>query len=270
MRRALFSGAFLFVEGESDERLFRRFVVASSSQLIIAFSRANAIEACRILHESGFDGVIGIVDSDFDFLDDVHPPAPNIFYTDCHDIECLMLRSSAFETVLSQYVSNDKISTWIASNGPDIRNHLLQGSMVMGSLLRHSNAAKLNLTFNSMEVKEFIDINTLAIDRTEYVRHIKNKSGRHDIADIMLLEAIDCILGKGPEHWYVTCGHHYVLILGYALRKALGTCDALDVTPERIEQSLRLAYSFDEFRGTALYADIKAWQVSHSPFIIFP
>lgn len=65
MRRSLFRGAFLFVEGDSDRRLYGMFVDQKSCQLIISFNRANVIDATAILKNDAFSGALGIIDSDF-------------------------------------------------------------------------------------------------------------------------------------------------------------------------------------------------------------
>ena len=65
MRRSVWKIAFLFVEGESDERLYSIFVGSSTCQIVVSHGRANLIEACEILNADGFKGFLGIIDADF-------------------------------------------------------------------------------------------------------------------------------------------------------------------------------------------------------------
>src|SRR5208337_3325028 len=60
---------------------------------------------------------------------------------------------------------------------------------------------------------------------------------------------------------HLLAGHHEII--------GLGTWKALDVTPERLEQGLRLAYLEDDFSQTRIFGQIRQWEASHMPFRIF-
>jgi ERCC4-type nuclease len=47
--RSQFSGAFLIVEGDTDKRIYGRFIMAETCRLEVAHSRENAIAAAFIV-----------------------------------------------------------------------------------------------------------------------------------------------------------------------------------------------------------------------------
>jgi len=144
MRRIKFDGSFLFVEGDSDDRLYGIFLHRGECQIIICYTRGNVVDVCLILNEAKFDGVAGIIDSDFDKLDGKIPPVGSVFQTDLHDAECMMLNSPAFEKLVQQYASREKMAEWESTHGTDLRGYILVRAAPVGALLRHSNADKLN------------------------------------------------------------------------------------------------------------------------------
>src|SRR5437016_2205089 len=147
MRRSVFKGAFLFVEGDSDERLYGIFTNHEKCQIIICHGRANSFDACRNLREAGTLGILAIADADFEHLEGRNPPVDCVLFTDWHDAECMMLRGSAFERVVSQFISREKFATWSEDHGSDVRQYLLNQSVSVGYLLWHSIAGGLGLDF---------------------------------------------------------------------------------------------------------------------------
>lgn len=268
MRRSVFKGAFLFVEGESDERLYGIFVDCQKCHIIICHGRENLFQACRILENDAFSGALGIADADFEHLDGRRPPYANILFTDWHDGECMMLRGAAFDRVISQFVSSDKFDAWLDSYGIDARCHLLAQSAPVGFLLWHSLVNHLHLSFDNLEVKEYLDRNSLTLNVNNLVQHVKNKSGRHDLAQESLIRGIEERRQPKVDLWQVVRGHDYVDSLGYALRYAWGNASAQEVAFERLEQCLRLAFPAAEFAETLLFEGIKLWEKDHLPFCI--
>lgn len=271
MRRALFKGTLLYVEGESDERLFGMFVNHDQCQIIIAHTRSNVIEACRILETAGFPGAIGIVDADFEHIEGKVGNLRTVFSTDVHDIECLMLLSTAFDRLLFQFVSHEKLKTWQTTYKRDIRTHLAQMAACIGCFLWHSlrSVPELKLTFEGLDPGQFVDSKSLEINLHQLVTHVKNKSLRQDLVNAELLAGIEARLPTPSDLWQVVRGHDFIDILSFALRKTIGSWPSLDVRRERLEQSLRLAYSKEHFTSTQLFSKLQAWVAINPPFVIF-
>jgi hypothetical protein len=58
------------------------------------------------------------------------------------------------------------------------------------------------------------------------------------------------------------------LLAGGRATHALASWSAVEVSRERLEQSLRLAYPAEEFAGTELFKSITIWQKANPPFVI--
>jgi len=269
MRRALFAGAFIYAEGTSDAKLYGKFTEPNRCQIIIAHNRDNVVEACRILEADNFAGAIGIIDADFNHLEEKTSGLSSVFQTDMHDGECFMLSTCAFDKLLSEFASQDKLKAWQQSYSADVRSHLLQQAIIIGGLLWHSNQSGLNLCFKELEAKEYVDDGDLKVDVQKFVKHVKNKSQRHDLSDEQLVAGLQQRIKASDKNWQIVRGHDVIDLLCFAFRKTLGSWKAQDGTREHIERGLRLAYEEDDFSQTQLFVQIRGWEAAHAPFRVF-
>ena len=76
----------------------------------------------EILNNRGFQDKIGILDKDFLDIYASIPNIDNIFFTDCHDLEVMMISSKAFDNVLRIFVTTDKIEDFEKKVNKKIRD----------------------------------------------------------------------------------------------------------------------------------------------------
>lgn len=268
MTRASHEGAFLIVEGDTDARFYKRIVDSGTCGITIAHSKENAVQIVTILQADNFAGFLAIVDADFDVLDGKVFDSSNIFLTDTHDHETMILKSPALEKLLLEMGAEDKLGKLIKGRGKEFREALLEEGLHLGYLrwisLRHGHA----LTFEGLKYHRFIDITTLTTDRSKLIKTIKDHSQRPQVSDQELQLQIEAIRDESHDKWHVCCGHDLIGILSLGLRKAIGTWNSKDVEPEKLEMNLRLAYESAWFFNTGLYASIKAWEGNNGSFQI--
>jgi Protein of unknown function (DUF4435) len=126
--------SFLIVEGETDKKVYGWFVDKNACEVIIAYSKATAIEVLSLLAKDAFPGVLAIVDADFDVLERRFPASQNLLFTDVHDLETMMINSPAFDKILAEYGSEDKIATFVRSAGKPVRMMLAESGLSIGYL----------------------------------------------------------------------------------------------------------------------------------------
>jgi Protein of unknown function (DUF4435) len=269
-RRETFFGTFLLVEGSSDKVLYERFVDKSECELISYMGRQPsskfwAIKVLKTLEKDNFHGVIAIVDADFDHLGVLTYSSPNLFRTDTHDLETMLLNSPALDKVVAEFGSEEKVARF----GKDIRAVLLEGGTSIGYLRWVSQLDELNLTFNGIGFSKFISEQTLEIDQLKLIAEVKNKSQALALDSKVLQQRLLDQQSGAHDHWQVCCGHDLVEILSFGLRKAIGSAKAADVEPNVLERSLRLAYEMAYFCKTQIYLSIRSWENSNQTFKVF-
>lgn len=255
--------AYLLVEGDTDRRLFEKFVDRSRCDLEVCLNRSFALAVLAELAETRTPGVLAVVDADFDRLGHVVRPA-NVVWTDTHDVETLLLRSQALDDVLREHGSDEKCDRFAEKHGP-IREALARAGLSLGYLRWHSLLTNLALRFEGADVSKFVD-DGLASDAHKVCQHVGARSTPPSHRPEVLRAAIDALQEPWHDPWQVCCGHDLVEVLSLALRKTLGSRPAADVKAEALETDLRLAFDRRRFEETQLCQDVCAWQAANAPF----
>ena len=264
MRRSSHQGTFLIVEGGSDAKLYRQLIDVNHCELVIAGNRNMAISVLTILQNPLVLGVIAIVDKDFDELNGTLPGIPNLFFTDTHDLETMLLRSPALEKLISEFSSEEKLKKF----GNDVRDVILASSCAIGYLLWVSLNDSLNLKFEGINFSAFIDKETLEINESMLIKEVKNKSQMPNLDVNDFQQRLKQKKDFSHDRWQVCRGHDFINILSVGLRKAIGSHNPNEVTVEILERSLRLAHEQTHFQTTELYAAIGVWEKHHHPYRI--
>jgi hypothetical protein len=270
--RETYSGTFILVEGSSDKVFYERFIDKSSCHLEITAGKPSskqcAIEILEILEKSNFQGVLAIVDADFDYLQNTTVTSPNLLRTDTHDLETMLIKSPAFDKVIVMFGSEEKIIKF----GRDLRTVLLESGTIVGYLRWVSQSDGLNLKFEGIEFKNFINNQTIQISEIELIKEVKNKSKAYSLDNEDLQKRLTNKKNSSHNPWQVCCGHDLVEILSIALRKAIGSNRDIDVKANSddrkntLENFLLLAYEENYFHQTQLYLEIRKWETNNQPF----
>ncbi len=264
MRRTTHKGVFLIVEGSSDAKFYGQIIDKEQCQILPpAEGRDIAIEALRILQQDSASDVVAIVDKDFDELNGLLPDIPNLFFTDTHDLETMLLRSPALEKLIVEFGSEEKLEKF----SKDVREALLVAGCTIGYLRWISLKDSLHLKFEGISFSDFID-KDLKINELLLIKEVKNKSLRPNLDVNDLQQRLKQQKDASHDRWQLCCGHDFMSILSIGLRKAIGSQNPNVVTVEILERSLRLAYEQVYFHATELYVTIGNWEKDHPPYRI--
>ena len=259
MKRALFVGAFLVVEGVTDKLVYGLVLDHEGCMFEIAHGRDNVLGAIRILNADSFSGVLGIIDADFANITGEEIPEDNILQTDLHDLECMMLNSPAFDRMLEEFGSDNRVAAFEATN-PAIARQLATNAVPLGCLRLISIQQGLKLKFEGLTFSRFVERSKLQIDSTEMIREVVNNSQKYRLDQTELREQVVIEAQKGHECWQISCGHDIVEILSFAFRKTFSGKSGGEVAAESLERCLRLAYDATYFKETNLYQAMNDWE----------
>lgn len=263
--RQVITSTFLIVEGDIDSRIYKRFIGENDCQTQVAYNKDYAIKALKMLQDDNIAGVLAIIDADFDKLENKDYKNTSLFLTDLHDIECVIISSSALEKILSEFGSEPKLKTI----KKDVCEWLFELGSSIGYLRWISLAENLNLKFEELDFGKFIKKEDLTFDLDLLVTTVKNKSHRQDINSEKIVEKINKLISQNHDKRQICCGKDLIEILSIGLQKVLGTNNSNKVTSEILARDLRLAYEFEYFISTNLYQDVKKWESHNPPFKVF-
>ncbi len=268
LKRSAFSGTFLLVEGTSDKKFYGNLIDCEKCQIVTVSgkpsSKFRVIQVLEILEKSNFQGVLAIIDADFDNIQTPPHKSFNLLRTDTHDLETMLLKSLGLEKVLREFGSEEKITKF----NREIRQVLINAGLPIGYLRWISQLENLNLTFNKIKFTKFINDKTLKIDELVLIKTVKDKSQNFSLSHQDIQQKIISKRNMDYDSWQICCGHDLVEILSISLRKTIGTNKTSDIEPNKLEISLRIAYEKNYFCQTQLYLKICTWEKNNPLFKI--
>lgn len=265
------SKCFIIVEGTTDLRLYSKFISSQNCEILIADSKQNVkacIEACN---REGVPGVIGIVDADFNRLEESNTSIPNLFVTDEHDLECMLVHSLAYEKIIIEYANSNKYARFEGRMQKSVELILLENAARIGYLRWYSLKENLGLRFSDLDFSTFVDSNTLEIDLKQLIKQVllfSKKLNLLKVEDICL--GIEQLEQTATELWQVCCGHDLIELFNIGLSSIFGEYNAKALFPGQLEGSFRLAYSESDFGATKLYHNLIRWEQLNIQYHIFP
>lgn len=266
MTRELFPGTILIIEGDTDFRVYIRFVDDFHCKLIPSHGKDNAFESLALLEKDNFKGILVIVDADFWRLNGIKLSSKNMLITDAHDLETMILYSEALEKVLSELESSKKVNRLRKS----IRDILLECALPIGYLRWISSPTKENLSldFKELRFKKFLDKKKLIVDITKLIKEVKNKARNYSLDEKDAELKIQNLMESGYDPWQVCSGGDMIQILTVGLKNNFGSRKARTIDSELVSSILRIAYEHAHFRSTKLYESIKGWEKANPKFKI--
>ncbi|QGG46943.1 DUF4435 domain-containing protein [Heliorestis convoluta] len=268
MLRSLHKGAaFLLVEGLSDARLYGKFMDKQQCQIIVGENKQNILGALTGLEDQNVAGYLAIVDLDYDFHHVNRDSKNNLIYTDSHDLETMLLASTALQNLLIEYGDEKKISLLEKKRNQSIDKIIVEAAATVGYLRWCSLEKKLAYRFENLDFSSFICETNLEVDEDKMIQQvIKNSKKPVKIESETLEEWLKEYKAKNYDPWCICCGHDAVRILLIGLLKNFGAYNAKKLTLNALEGSLRLAYTFDDFMDSTLYISILTWESHNKPY----
>jgi len=267
MVRTLHIGTIMLVEGDTDLRLYSRFVASSSCYPIPAHGKYNAIHALGLLEADRFPGVLAVVDSDFWRLHGIVPPSANILTTDTHDLETTLFASEALDKVLTELGSPSKLKRL----GRPLREVVLRKTMPLGVLRWVSSPQmdNLGLNFKDLSIPAFADPVTLQINLDKMLTAVAANSPGTPIDRANVKARITSLLANASlDPLQVCCGHDLVQMLHLSLTRNCGARQCTTLTEPMLDSILRMAYEREEFLRSQLCESIRQWERGHPPYVV--
>ena len=264
LTRAHHSGSFLVVEGQDDRLFMESFTDPDICRIFVARGKQEVCDAIAVLDRIGFCGALGIVDSDFDRLQNGSPLSGNIICYDYHDLETMLVHSPALDRVLVEFGSHGKI----ARRGGSVLSLLSERALAIGYLRIYSHARDLGLKFDGVSFSNWIDRSSFDWSFGSLMQAVANNSAGQSLDADELREVVASFEASRHDIREVCVGSDLVAVLALGLRSAFGTNNAGVVSEDVLRRSLRLAFSIDMLIHSQFGRDIQAWERNCTPFRI--
>lgn len=261
MQRQVHPGAFLLLEGRDDVRFWRPRCYGHC-ELLDGEGKQNVAGALQRLDEQGFQGALGLVDSDYDTFMSSKPLSVNLVATDAHDLECVLCRSKALDAVLAEHGDASKIRRFEDRAGTDVRQALLDRALVFGRVRLAATLWRDAEAIRQVHVPRFVDETHWRVAADDLLTIVANASARDRQT---WQDRTDELLHEDP--WFVVRGHDMLEILRIGLRRVLGDLPVKDGV-RAIASGLRLAMARECLEATGLWEGIRAWEGRNPSFSV--
>nr|VFK50361.1 MAG: Protein of unknown function (DUF4435) [Candidatus Kentron sp. TUN]VFK51530.1 MAG: Protein of unknown function (DUF4435) [Candidatus Kentron sp. TUN]VFK55992.1 MAG: Protein of unknown function (DUF4435) [Candidatus Kentron sp. TUN] len=262
---------WVIVEGIPDQRLFSNLIDGNQVEVYFSYSGLNGVlEIVSELSEET-NHILGIRDADFLHLEGKTEIPENIFLTDYHDIEMMMIScDEVYRGVESQHLTRKKEDEDSAGHGKFVFPHkalssrkiILNAISFMGGLRWINNTENLGLNFDDLGLGKFYDWNVHenipVIQEDKYLNMIMQRSdskkGRVSREEINLKR-------KNMSDLLNLCNGHdflkvFAISASHSSKKGMNEDD--------IGKAFGSAYRFEDFQKTNLYKKLQEWSNSRS------
>lgn len=243
------------VEGEDDIGLYGKFL---NENLMFFYPTGNCIYILPIIDGlSTFSNrLIGIKDADFDHLRGVSYAEPNLFLTDCHDCETMMLKTAAVEDLIYEY-THQRL--------PNIVNDVFK-ALEWYSYLQYYNTVKIvavnndGIRFKGLNMDKIyngIDVISCSACLNSVREHGNNSAlsyfpSEEELQTFRNQNSITDFYNLHRGHDVMHC--MAIVIRRNAFHKKIGNSD--------VARALRISYQFEDFQSTILYRKLDAWMTN--------
>jgi hypothetical protein len=249
----------LVVEGKSDIRLFRSLFNQEKIKIESIDGKKQLIKSMQDFIESYRNKVLSICDADFDHIESMEDERllSDIYLTDFHDAEVMMLKSNSLNSFIDEYSQSDKL-LYLKNN---LLNKAFNASKTLG-LLRYINFKKdMKINFKKLNFSQFLVINPLTIDiniNLEILIDILiSRSPKFASTKEDLFNYYNEYIKNDYDDCQINCGHDLTNIISYIFRQKEFSIETnMDVN--KVESALRLSYQQHYFKETKLYKNINS------------
>jgi len=259
--------SFLIVEGSTEEELYGGTIVDRKRCAVYnAGNKPKAKKLLITLEEAQLKGMLVIVDADYERLKGVSNPGQNLFLTDTHDLETMLLKSEALVKVLWKLQFRNDVDE-LAEN---LRKLLLTCGKIIGYLRWVGSATEPSFIFTHFSISDclFFQEDDIVINETLLFERMKIHPRNSSMQEQVIKQAIIGLQRDTDDLWQVCRGHDLTELLTVWCNKKLS--QASQVKSKKIEEYLRDLYTYSDFQATKLYTAIREWEDRNKPFRVLP
>lgn len=250
------SKVWVIVEGETDQKLFTKLVDGDYVEVEISHGGLSSLLDIVSVLLKETNRILGVRDADFLHLEGEKETSRNIFLTDFHDVELMIIScDNAYRSVVAEYLNreNDPLS---------LREKILKSNAFIGGLRWINDTDCLELNFHGLGFGNFYNGKTVVLDEEKCLRVVLERSPNKK--KVISKEEILLKIKKVSDFLNLCTGHDF--------QKAFALCvnsnSKKRISDVDIGKAFRLAYGFEDFKKSNLYRQLKEWS-GHQSFPLF-
>ncbi|MCG7517915.1 DUF4435 domain-containing protein [Vibrio harveyi] len=273
-----FNGYNLLVEGAKDQKLYGKFISKDATRIISTDGKYKMRSAWEKLDERGITNKFAIRDADFIRVRDkyISDYDKDIFLTDRHDSECMIIDSPCFDIFLETILTEEQHGK-VKQAYPDLKSILEEQIYNLGCLKLANKIDSLGLVFKpkqssgkNIDFTKFIDTKSMLFkSNKDLINAVINYSiNKVEKGTIKSLDDIETSLNKVIDLELplseIVHGHDFAELIYILLRKKFKFNLNLINNSDNVETLLTMSYDTKFFEQTNLYLELKRFSDERS------
>lgn len=255
----------VLVEGIDDVKVYERFFARNKAGVYQTYGCAKLVKLVDELNRRHLENFfIGIKDADYDVLNHVSYPYPNLFLTDKHDLETMMVSEEALEDIMKEYLRYEDMRR--DRKGLKVQSFLQEAARRLRflSFFRwYNEMSGCKLSFGKLRLSTMMQEEP-RLDYACCIRFVTRLNpDASSIPTVRMLADFEKSHSRNMDVFHLLRGHDLCEMVSLLLKSHPYAYARSNVSTDKIEASLRLAYSGERFRQTQLYQSIASWLESH-------
>jgi hypothetical protein len=241
----------IVVEGTDDESLYFKFFNTTNTRFKPTY---GCLHYEYILGEldSLSNKFIILRDADFDHLNNKEYVYQNLFLTDTHDLETMMINDTVMRNICIEYLK-EEIPNFIQT----IYSHLAPLSYIKW----YNNKHNIRLNFGVLKIPSIYSCVDICI--SDWLNKIYSYTENNTVAQIQEADIVQYQINNPCDnHLLLINGHDLCDYISIWLRKENLSCT--NVNKKKIAQYLMTNYSVEDFKTTEMYRKINSWGERYS------
>lgn len=238
------------VEGSDDKKLYGRLFKKETVQVYPFGGCDNYKLLLTTLNKRFRHQLMVIKDADFEHVIGYEYQFPNLFRTDTHDAEIMMMTDDFYAALKAEFLDGDDDKL---SEMKIVHDELLPLSWF--KLTCKDMARKVD--FGTFKVFKFYQGDG-PVDIGKCTKVLRQKP-ENVAANIPSISDIDVIKTKYEQVSKDQLNNGHDICYGFAYKYKVLTNGKGEISVDSLEKVLRTSYTIDLFSRTKLYSDIKTW-----------
>lgn len=254
--KAAESRVILLVEGDSDIRVLDPHVDTHSANCIQGHGKETCVGVMALVAEQKVNGVLALLDRDFDDKSSSELSSSDIFLTDAYDLDAtIAFTNDCVERVAANFGSPESIRGHIASFGPSVID-VIQNICAPIGIVRHASiVGDLKLKMHGFPIHEVINEQGGGIDVQKLAILAVRRSREATCTPDFLVGAVRNAWDTSLLRYYC-CGHDIQRAIAYLVSTVWGGKSA---QKDAVGRALRATFSPSDLKCTRFYVDIAGW-----------
>lgn len=242
---------FVLLEGKSDIRLFRKLFNLSNCKVETIPGGKYKLEECVGKLVKNFPLIIGIRDADFIHLGVKPYEKENVFLTDFHDMEMMLVsEDEVFSALTFEFTDLPK------DKHSDMRNNIIVSIEQISYLKWLNEEENLEYKFEA-GFQDLLSFVNFKIDFKQYFSRVLSKSPNAKITDkTIIINKMKVLEDSNPNPLHLCNGHDFMKAFSQYIKQDESV---KNVNDEHVASSCRMTYNFNHYSRTRLHHNTKMW-----------